>query len=179
MRKLIPSAFVVVIASLVTAGCQRSDEPPTAGADTRGTRQTSHYLLTEEPGPAKGVLDLKQQARDGDLVVVIGRVGGRVEPFVKGRTSFTIVDPSLKTCSEREGDNCPTPWDYCCERKEDLARATAFVKFVDEAGNTLEQDAREALGIEPMQTVVVCGRAKRDADGNLTVLASGLYVRTK
>jgi hypothetical protein len=181
MRKLILPTSILVIAGLVTAGCQRSGNGTDANIVITGGGGTidTRYLLQEEPSGAKGVLDLRKEAKDGEDIVVVGRVGGRVEPFVKGRTSFTIVDPSLKTCSDIEGDNCSTPWDYCCERPEDLARATVLVKFVDEGGKTLEQDAREVLGIKPLQTVVVRGRAKRDGDGNLTVLASGLHVRAK
>src|SRR5262249_12834206 len=133
MRKLILSWSILVIACLVTVGCQRSGNGTdtniviTGGGGTIDTR----YLLQEEPPDAKGVLDLKKDAKDGEDIVIVGRVGGRVEPFVKGRTSFTIVDPSLKTCSDKEGDNCTTPWDYCCEHPENLARATVLVKFVD------------------------------------------------
>jgi hypothetical protein len=52
-----------------------------------------------------------------------------------------------------------------------------LVKFVDDGGKTLKQDARKLLGIEPLQTVVVRGKAKRDAEGNLTVLAAALHIR--
>jgi hypothetical protein len=38
-------------------------------------------------------------------------------------------------------------------------------------------DARELLGVKELQTVVVKGKAKRDEQGNLTVLASGVYPR--
>src|SRR5262249_5187365 len=133
--------------------------------------------LAEEPAGAKGVLEVKQAAKDGDDIVVVGCVGGRAAPLVKGRASFTIVDPSLRSCRDIEGDDCPTPWDYCCESPDRLARATALIKFVDADGHTLEQDASETLGIKPLQTVVVRGRAKRDADGNLTVLARALHIR--
>ena len=50
-------------------------------------------------------------------------------------------------------------------------------KFVDEQGQTVAVDARELLGLKESQMVVVQGKAKRDEQGNLTVLAEGLYVR--
>jgi hypothetical protein len=58
-----------------------------------------------------------------------------------------------------------------------MARALAMIKLVDEQGKTLLYDARHTLGIKELQTVVVAGRAKRDEAGNLTVWASGIYVR--
>jgi hypothetical protein len=181
MQRYLPLVGLVVLATVIVSGCERAGEsknpsgPPAIKTDESG----SGYLLAKEPEGAKPVLDVKQAAKDGDEVLIVGRVGGRVEPFVQGRASFTIVDPSLKSCSDIEGDNCENPWDYCCVNPSDLARATVLVKFVDEMGKTLDRDARELLGVEPLQTVVVRGKAKRDADGNLTVLASALHVRGK
>jgi hypothetical protein len=48
---------------------------------------------------------------------------------------------------------------------------------VDEQGKTLPTGARELFGISELTTVVVRGKASRDDKGNLTVIASGLYVR--
>ena len=92
------------------------------------------------------------------------------------RAAFLIVDPSRIPCSERKSDTCKTPWDYCCET--DLAKSKATIKFVDDAGKTLANDARQLLNVKELQTVVVKGQAKRDEAGNLTVLASGLFVRS-
>src|SRR5438046_4660784 len=67
---------------------------------------------TEPPG-AKGVLEVRKEAKDGDDVVIVGRVGGSKAPILEGAAVFTIVDPSFKPCNEREDDACATPWDYC------------------------------------------------------------------
>lgn len=164
----------LLLAGALAGGCGRQGQegPPdagTAGAD--GAR----YLLNEEPAGAKGVLEVRKQAKDGDEVVVVGRIGGDKKPWVEGRAAFWIVDPSLKSCGADEG--CPTPWDYCCEEKESLLRATATVKVADAEGRTVQADARKLLGLKELQTVVVKGRAKRDEKGNLTVLADGVFVR--
>jgi hypothetical protein len=50
------------------------------------------YLLPSEPAGAKGVIDVRKDAKDGEEVVVVGRVGGSSTPFTPGRTSFLIVD---------------------------------------------------------------------------------------
>src|SRR4029078_4558473 len=73
------------------------------------------YIVTEEPKDAQTVLDTREKAKDKDDVVVVGRIGGRKNPWVKGAAAFSIVDPSLKACNERPGDTCHTPWDYCCQ----------------------------------------------------------------
>jgi len=134
------------------------------------------YVLNEEPKDAQTVIDTREKAKDKDDVVVVGRIGGRKNPWVKGAVAFSIVDPSLKACSERPGDTCPTPWDYCCEA--DLSKATVFVTVVDDkTGKTLKEDAREALKLRELDTVVVKGKAQRDKKGNLTIAASKLFVR--
>jgi hypothetical protein len=123
------------------------------------------------------VIDVRKDARDGDEVLVVGKVGGEKRPFVKDRAAFTLVDLSLKSCDEIPGDNCKTPWDYCCA--PGLAEARLLVKFVDDQGRTLPTDARQLVGIKELQTVVVRGKARRDDSGNLTVVATGLHVRPK
>jgi hypothetical protein len=132
--------------------------------------------LTSEPREAQDVIQARQQATDKTEIVVVGRIGGGVNPWVDGRAAFTIVDPSLKACSDIPGDSCPTPWDYCCQTSQ-LPKSTAVVKVVDEAGNLIKTDARKLLKVKELQTVIVRGTAQRDEAGNLTVLASGIYVR--
>ena len=48
---------------------------------------------------------------------------------------------------------------------------------MDENGELIKADARQLLKVKELQTVVVRGKAKRDDKGNLTVLASGIFVR--
>jgi hypothetical protein len=73
----------------------------------------SKYLLDSEPEGAKGVIRVREEARDQEDVVIVGRIGGSETPWVEGRAAFSIVDPSLKSCAECGADDCPKPWDYC------------------------------------------------------------------
>ena len=43
----------------------------------------------------------------------------------------------------------------------------------------MKADAKELLSVKELSTVVVKGKAKRDDAGNLTVHASGVYVKKK
>lgn len=168
-QNLLRSTFVLGVAvaasSLVLSGC---------GSATRES-QANEYLLSAEPSGAMDVLALRADAKDQQDVVVIGRIGGRLDPWIKGTAAFPIVDRSLRACSEIEGDTCPTPWDFCCE--SNLPAATVLVKLVDETGKTIKQDPRTLLDVKELQTVVVQGKVRRDKDGNITVLASHLHVR--
>jgi len=130
-------------------------------------------LLHEQPADAKPVGDVRESAEDGVDVTILGRIGGGANPWVDGRAAFTIVDPKVAPCHPSEG--CPTPWDYCCSTDQ-LPKNSAMIKIVDTAGGTVEQDARQLLGVKELQTVVVKGKAKRDEAGNLTVLANGVFI---
>jgi hypothetical protein len=138
-------------------------------------KKDSSMVLKKEPKGAVDVLALRKAAKDKQPVVVVGRIGGRVNPWVKETAVFPIVDRSLKPCNEIPGDACKTPWDYCCEA--DLPKATVLVMFVDEMGKVIKKDPRELFRVTELQTVVVQGTAKRDKAGNLTVLASGIHIR--
>jgi hypothetical protein len=133
------------------------------------------FLLEKEPKGAVDVLALRKDAKDQQDIVVVGRIGGRVNPWVKGMAAFPIVDRSLAPCNETAGDTCKTPWDYCCEA--DLPKATVLVMFTDESGKVIKKDARELLQVKELQTVVITGKAKRDKAGNVTVLASKVHIR--
>lgn len=163
------AAATIVVATLQQTAVFASDA-------NSGSAVHDKYVLSEEPKDAQTVLTTREKAKDKDDVVVVGRIGGRKDPWVKGVAAFSIVDPSLKACNERPGDTCPTPWDYCCEA--DLAKATVFVTVIDgKTGKTLKEDARETLKLHELDTVVVEGKAQRDKKGNLTIAASKLFVR--
>jgi hypothetical protein len=136
----------------------------------------SRYVLISEPEDAQEVIAVRESARDDEEVVVVGRIGGGENPWIEGRAAFSIVDNSLKACSDIPGDGCPIPWDYCCET-HNLPTASVLVTVVDQNGDMVKADARALLKAKELSTVVVKGKAKRDRDGNLLVLASGVYVK--
>jgi hypothetical protein len=67
--------------------------------------------------------------------------------------------------------NCP----FCSSGKDSSRRA--FIQFVDETGHMLHTDARDLLGVEKGQVVVVRGRGKIENSGYLIVSADGIYLR--
>jgi hypothetical protein len=153
------------------AGCGET-KPEDSAAAVDG----SQYIIREEPDGAKDVIAVRDSAQDGDDVLLEGRIGGAHNPWVDGYAAFTVVDSSLRACSDIPGDGCKTPWDYCCETPK-LKTATALVKVVDEDGNAVAADARKLLNVTELSRVVVKGKAQRDEAGNLTVLASGIHVK--
>ncbi len=172
MHTLSPALFGLLVVVLVVGGCGKQAVEPAANESSVDGAQ---FLLAAEPAGAQDVIAVREASADADEVVIVGRIGGD-SPWIEDRAAFSIVDSSLKACSDIPGDGCPTPWDYCCETDK-LPGATALVKVVDADGKLVEADARELLDVEELSTVVVQGTAQRDEQGNLTVLASGVFVR--
>jgi hypothetical protein len=165
MKRLIPMMATFVVGALVF--CVGAARVAAAEGD-------NPYKLAKAPKEASDVIALRKDAKDKQDVVVVGRIGGRPNPWIKGMAAFSIVDRSLTPCNEIEGDTCKTPWDYCCE--SDLGQATVLVTFVDDSGKIVRQDARKLLGVKELDTLTIVGKAKRDPSGNVTVLASKVYV---
>ncbi len=158
---------------LVAVGCsQQGDETATPGPSANGL----NYLLGHEPTEANDVVGVRETAKHGDAVVIVGRIGGSANPWIEDRAAFSIVDRSLKACSDIPGDACPIPWDYCCETDK-LPTGTALVKVVDKEGNLVKEDARQLLGVKELATVVIKGKAERDKTGNLTILATHVFIK--
>jgi hypothetical protein len=161
---------------LLAVACGTKDEPAGAGAShakAGAVRPPDSFALASEPPGARPVKELLQKAANGEEIVAVGRVGEEVQ----GLASFRLVDASLRACSEMEmPDNCKTPWDYCCTPAEELRKVTASVEL-REGGSALKADVIGWHGVDHLKTVVVTGRAERDSAGNLTIAASGVFVR--
>ena len=159
-------ATIGALLCLCSAGCMGSSATVTTIPDN------SQFKLASEPSGACDVMDFRDQAKDGQSFVVLGRVGGGLNPWIEGRAAFVLVDERV-TASCEEGQceaDCPQ-----CARQ--LAEATTLVKFVDEQGKVLPVDARVLLGVKEQQIVVIRGIASRDKAGNVSLAADGIYVR--
>jgi hypothetical protein len=143
-------------------------------SDSTETTLGKDFLLEKEPEKTQEVQAVRADAQDQQDVVVVGRIGGRENPWVMDTAAFSIVDRSLKPCSEMPGDTCKTPWDYCCETN--LPKSTLLVMVYDGEGKPVSRDARSLLGVRELDTVVIEGKAKRDDAGNVTIMASKMYV---
>ncbi len=160
---LMVAALVAV--SLSLTGC----------TDSSASGATSKYLLKTEPAGAQDISKVVADAKDQEEVVVVGRIGGDVKPFVPGQAAFTVVDVSLVPCNEKEGDDCQTPWDYCCDTPK-LATHSVAVKVVDSQGKPVKGEAKDVLNVKELQTLVIKGKVEK-VGGQITILANSMYVR--
>lgn len=112
MRSAIVVCLMIVMA-LAIAACSRNDPAPKPTPDSGSASvDKAKYLLAKEPTDAKGVKALRKDAKDGDEVIIVGRIGGSKTPFT-GRAAFTIVDTSFVPCNEKGDMDSETPWDFC------------------------------------------------------------------
>ncbi|MFG0266127.1 MAG: hypothetical protein ACF8AM_13425 [Rhodopirellula sp. JB055] len=151
-------------------GAEVADQAPSTSSAA-----DSAYLASSEPANAMPVGEARAKASDGEELTLVGLIGGSTEPFVDGLAAFTVVDPEIPHCSTEEG--CPTPWDYCCTQDQ-VKDNIATVKVVDESGSPVSQTASDLLDVHELSTVVVQGVARRDDQGNLTVEANDIFVRS-
>lgn len=180
MKRFSTLARVMACLALIAAvGCQGSDEKKEDQA-SKSKYDGAKFVLSAEPDGGQHVKAALESVKNEDDIVIVGRIGGSTDPWIKNRAAFSIVDPAVQACSDETADGetcgCPTPWDYCCKTNE-LSGAMALVKFVDADGKVVQHDAREVFDLKELQTVVVQGKAERDEAGNLTILAKGMYVR--
>jgi hypothetical protein len=166
-------AFLLAVIAVVGCG-RKTDEGTESGViSDLGAK----YLVEREPADAQGVGDALKASDEEAEVTVVGRIGGEEHPIIEGLAAFTIVDTSLKACSDIPGDNCEKPWDYCCEPRESLKANSVAVKFTDEKGSVVPVDARELFDVKPLQTVVLKGKLQKDKSGKTALIAEKMYVR--
>jgi hypothetical protein len=163
VSRCLPASFVLFAAACGGGGAaaEHGTKPPSAAA--------SKVVLATDPGPAKSVVEAKLLGTEDRVVVT-----GRIALVVAGTFAFKLADLSMPYCGEKNtGENCKTPWDYCCET---AARITA---------NTLTVEARTADGkpiatpalpdLRLLDAVKVTGTLQKDEHGNVVLLADGVH----
>ncbi|MFO1007533.1 MAG: OB-fold nucleic acid binding domain-containing protein [Planctomycetaceae bacterium] len=172
MSKIKTSAGMLSVVVSMMLGCSQSETPPN-GVSQSATPPDATYLLAEKPSNSQGVAEARKNESGSEEITIEGRIGGSEKPFVDGIAAFTIVDPAIPYCAPDEG--CPTPWDYCCNTDK-LKDNSALIKIVQADGEPVSKDARELLGVKELSRVIIRGKAQRDKEGNLTVLAEKVHI---
>jgi hypothetical protein len=177
-RKLILA--ITAAAFLGLSACDRGGGgQPTAGTPAGNAAIVPAALfLAAEPQGVKTVAEVKTAAKQGDKIVLRGKIGGGEEPFIAARAVFTIVDPGVKSCKDMGEDHCATPWDYCCETPESLVANSATIQVVGTDGRPLKAGLKGLRGLSPLAEVYVVGTvSQRDDAGTFVVNADGIWIR--
>lgn len=150
------------------SGHDHADENHVASS----TELKAIVLDSGAPTQVVGVSQARSTAPDGEEVTV----EGRLKDFVTGKAAFTMVDGGIKSCLE-EGDECATPWDYCCTAPGKLAENSATVKLIGADGKILDGNLKGVNSIDNLSTVVVTGKVEKDDRGNMTIAANKVYLK--
>ena len=178
MNNTLKTASIIVLGTFLAllAGCDKK----TTTATTSGISIPKKVFLSERPADASMLRDVKASSQVGDTVVFEARVGGRMKPFVDGLAIFLAADPRLVSCDQRPGDNCPYPYDYCCEDADALKAGTATIQIMNSDGAPYPVSAQGQGGIEPLKTLVIEGTVtEKDSSGVFVVDATNIWVGTK
>lgn len=177
MLKSIGASGIVLLLLVAASGCsQQTVEATSTSAGSTLSIDKTKYVLSAEPDGAVGVMIAREDSQDQDDIVLVGRIGGRKNPWIEGRSAFMLIDASMSVVADgketEEGQIC---MDDCCASLR--AECTTLVKIVDDQGKPLAVDTRELLDVKENDMVVVKGKVQRDDEGTFTVAASGAYVR--
>lgn len=175
--RLVLSIALATSALTALTGCgQKSSANAGGQAVTPVSFDGSKYLLADEPDEAIGVIDARKSAKNGEPIVIVGRIGGAKNPWIEGRAAFMLLDASMVLVANgtesAEGEIC---MDECCAAER--TGSTTLVKVVDDSGKVLAVDARQLLKVAENDMVVVTGNVSKDDAGNFVVLAKGVHVR--
>lgn len=162
------------VSVLLLAACKESPQagsPPNNEASSAEKLVLESVLNTTPKGDPKAIKEVKTTAKPGDEVTLTGRIMGNSKPFVDGRAAFILADPSMITaCSDKPGDECETPWDACCNTKEEKKKAIATIQIVNSDGRVLKQAIEGTGGIAKLATLTVSGKVAEGSGGDVLII---------
>ncbi len=143
--RLAQSAMASTLLFLIM-GCERKNsvEPTGPKAD-----MDAGIITNEDLGESISVREARELNKPKTRLVMEGFIGGRKKPFSTTKAVFTFGDDSLETCDEIPGDNCPTPWDACCEDRRKINSSTISVQVLNKQGELMSGTLKGVNGLLP------------------------------
>jgi hypothetical protein len=138
MNKL---TFLTLLSFLI-ASCEPDDHAHHSGNsivadDSIKANLPADFISNQSLGEAISVLEARKRNEADQLLVIQG--------FIE----------SIKTCDKLPGDNCPTPWDACCEDRKKLLDGSITVRLLDDQGQILHGTLKNVMGIEAGKIIKV------------------------
>ncbi|WP_040771338.1 hypothetical protein [Novipirellula maiorica] len=180
------TASLSVCFALALVGCGDS---PVSDSDS----VSSPFLVSSEPAGAITPTEFKEAASSEhetvddaavddsatvttNEVVLAGKIdAGDLDPFEPGKATFVLSE--LPDAEHAAGDpdhanNCP----FCKRRLKNAPKVV--VRFVDDSGELIAQDAQAMLGVKKGDSVVVKGVAEyQEAINMIQINAESIYRR--
>lgn len=171
--------LLTAISIFAFVSCEEKKAATTDDAAAQSKGPLSELVLKSAPDGAKAISEVRKTAKEGDQIVISGKVMGRKDPFVDGRAILILGDPNkITSCDLIEGDACRSPWDVCCDDPDVIKASTVTIQVMDDQGKLVKQGLKGLAGIKELSKLVVTGTV---ADGsnadNLLINATGIYVQ--
>lgn len=165
---------ISILLAIAIVSCDKNDPVESTSSSPKHSVPSSALkavIGATVAGEAKSIHMARESAKPGDAITVAGRVMGAQNPFVEGRAAFILGDPALLTpCNERPDDHCQTPWDNCCDSKENKKRGTATIQIVDAEGRVLKEPIEGVEGIAKLSRLVVSGTVATGSTPDLLII---------
>lgn len=166
--------------ALALTSCS-NEEKKTTSTENATQQPLTGLVLETIPDKAIEIASLRTTAKPGDNVTFTGDVMGSHAVFMDGRAVMVMGDPKKITpCNLRPDDECPTPWDVCCDDPDAITASIVTVQVVDDSGKPIKSSLKGLNGLKELSTVTVTGEVSQtSSDTNMLVNASGIYVHPK
>ena len=164
------------ILALTLTACSDKKEVGQTPADN--TSPLKQVVLGTAPDKPLEIATIRGSAKPGETVTFKGQVMGSDTVFMDGRAVMVMGDPKKMTpCSDIPGDECPTPWDVCCDDPEVVTASIITVQVTDESGKPLKATLKGLSGLKELSWVTVTGKVTEASNKeNMVVNASGLFI---
>jgi len=171
---------IAIAATCLLASCGKNETAELSNpAEIAAPSSELQSVLAAAPsGEARDIHLVRKTVKPGDEITIGGKIMGNEKPFIDGRAAFTLGDPTILTsCDEVPGDSCETPWDNCCDSKEQKLEGLATVQIVDSNGRVLKEGLEGVGGLANLAKVTVSGRvAEGSSPESLVVNATAIKV---
>ncbi len=165
---------LLLATAALLASCNQEDVATNAAAAPTANSHSpalAKVLESSPTGDAEPIHLIRATAKPGDEITVAGKIMGNANPFVDGRAAFILGDPAVLTaCNDIPGDSCDTPWDNCCDSKEDKKRGIATIQVVGADGRVLKEPVEGVGGIAKLAEVTVSGTVAEGSSADLLII---------
>lgn len=172
------SALLLSAGFLAACGGGDADDPGREKSIQATTTETADAVPARfwSDTPLEGAKDVKD-IRDAEAFPETVVVRGTLQDFGELAT-FKLVEDSLEDCTEMgPEDHCTTPWDYCCEEPDKLARYTINVELLEDGDMPGPWKLRGFKGLDRLSEVMVSGKLIVDEAGNMRIAADKIAMQ--
>ena len=174
--------LTVLFAALLIFGCAEKKDT-NSGTETKETADAVKLpegLFVKSIDGAVSVVEARK-LKAGDKVTVKGKVMGALKVFVDNRALMIIGDTGILTsCDDRPGDDCPNPWDVCCDDEKDIKDGILSVQVLGADGKVLKTGLKGKGGLKELSYVIIKGTVSTDSTADsMTINADSIALTEK